>query len=344
MSKLLELLESDAKLVLEKIDFSELNNKKILLTGASGLLGTHLLVALFLLNKSNNLNIEVSAVIRSKPLSIHEELFGEKNITMLSGDLTSSDFLKEIPISDYIIHSAGYAQPSIFMSNPIKTIQLNTSTTIELLNRLNKNGKFVFMSSSEVYSGLEKVPFSENDIGTTNTNHPRSCYIEGKRCGEAIVNAYRENGVNAKSIRLSLAYGPGTRTDDSRVMSNFIQKAIKNKKIEMLDNGAAKRTYSYISDVVEYVFHILLKGSQNVYNVGGYSGVTISELAKKIGSIYNIPVIYPTLNNEVKGSPKEVKIDISRAEAEFGKKAYINFDCGLINTIKWYDELFKHNE
>ena len=97
-----------------------------------------------------------------------------------------------------------------FMQNPVKTLQLNTSTTLLLFEKLLPGGKFLFISTSELYSGLSHPPFTEQQIGTTNTTHPRACYIEGKRCGEAIVNAFREQGVNAKSARLALAYGPGT--------------------------------------------------------------------------------------------------------------------------------------
>ena len=89
---------------------------------------------------------------------------------------------------DFIIHAAGYGQPIRFVEDEIATIDINTRTTRELFNLLKTDGKYLFISTSEVYSGA-KTPYKESDIGTTTPQHPRACYIEGKRCGEAICSA-----------------------------------------------------------------------------------------------------------------------------------------------------------
>jgi len=143
------------------------------------------------------------------------------------------------------------------MEKSTKTLKLNTETTFYLFDKLKKNGKFLFLSTSEVYSGLANPPHKESEIGTTNTTHPRSCYIEAKRCGEAICNAHREKGVQSKSARLSLAYGPGTKPNDLRVINSFIQKALQGKR-ELLDQGEAKRTYCYKSDKTEIMETVLI--------------------------------------------------------------------------------------
>ena len=93
------------------------------------------------------------------------------------------------------------------MANPAATIKVNTTATATLLQKLRPGGAFLFLSSSEIYSGLKKSLVNESDIGTSTPLHPRSSYIEGKRCGEAICNAYRAQGVRAVSARLALAYG-----------------------------------------------------------------------------------------------------------------------------------------
>lgn len=197
------------------------------------------------------------------------------------------------------------------------------------------------MSTSEVYSGLPNPPYHENQIGTTNTTHPRSCYIEGKRCGEAICNAYRAQGVAAQSARLSLAYGPGTKSTDKRVINNFIFKAL-NGKIDLLDHGEAKRTYCYISDAVEILWHILLKGKEPIYNVGGNSKITIADLAKKIAAYTGAVVEFPqSLNSAMAGAPEDVSLDMSLVEKEFGKRDYVSLDEGLQRTIAWQRALYK---
>jgi len=205
---------------------------------------------------------------------------------------------------------------------------------------LNVNGKFLFISTSELYSGLPHPPYNESQIGTTNTTHPRSCYIEGKRCGEAICNAFRQNGVAAKSARLALAYGPGTRPDDKRVLNAFIEKAFKGK-ITLMDQGNAKRTYCYVSDAVEILWNILLKGTEPLYNVGGFSHTTISELAEKIGTYLNIPVEYPDKEQDLVGAPDDVYLDMNKVKQEFRKTDWVNFDEGLQRTINWQKELYK---
>jgi len=100
---------------------------------------------------------------------------------------------------DYILHCAGYGQPQMFAKDKIKTIHINTDNIPVLFSTLKPEGKFLFISTSELYSGL-KMPlggYAETDIGTTTPQHPRACYIEGKRCGEGIVTAYREQGYDA---------------------------------------------------------------------------------------------------------------------------------------------------
>ncbi|MFZ2975704.1 MAG: NAD-dependent epimerase/dehydratase family protein, partial [Candidatus Moraniibacteriota bacterium] len=212
--------------------------------------------------------------------------------------------------------------------------------TFATIDKLESGGKYLFISTSEVYSGLPKPPYKENQIGTTNTDHPRSCYIEGKRGGEAIVNAYRARGVSAKSARLALAYGPGTRKDDARVLNNFIQKALTKGKIELMDSGISPRTYLYVADAVEILFDILFKGSDGLYNVGGTSRTTIAKLAKLVGKNTKTPVIIPKDKVGLSGAPTDVRLDMTKAKKEFGKTNFIPLEEGLRRTIDWQRKLY----
>jgi nucleoside-diphosphate-sugar epimerase len=220
------------------------------------------------------------------------------------------------------------------MDDRIKTISINTTATAALLRRLENNGRFLFLSSSEVYSGSSSLSNSEVDIGTTDPSHPRACYIEGKRTGETIVNAARDSGINAASARLALAYGPGTRLDDQRVMNQLIVKGFHNK-ITLLDSGAAVRTYGYISDVVIMLLNILLSNQSAVYNVGGKSVTTIKELAIKIANVLGVPVKTPEIEAYMNHAPKTVGLDLGRVESEYDFKADTDFYMGLNKTIAW---------
>jgi nucleoside-diphosphate-sugar epimerase len=260
---------------------------------------------------------------------------------VLRGDLTDQKFLQNLPEADYIIHAAGYGQPGKFLQNPVKTLKVNTQATFTLLEKLLPEGKFVFISTGEVYSGSGKYPFKEEEMGTTTPSHDRGSYIESKRCGEAICNAYAKQGKQARSVRLSLAYGPGTKADDARVLNNFIAKAIRNGKIEMLDNGQAKRTYCYVTDAVKMILQVLFAGTERVYNVGGISDTNIAGLAKEIGRQIGVPVIFPKTDQSVNGAPTETKMDIGKYINEFHKGEFVSLEEGLKQTIAWQKILYQ---
>ncbi|MFZ2620999.1 MAG: NAD-dependent epimerase/dehydratase family protein [Minisyncoccia bacterium] len=336
MDKLAQIIIDDAKSSIKGVDFSQLKNKNVLITGASGLVGTYLLAGLL------KTGVKVYAVCQSKPEKYWEEISKGANATVIGGDLCDDDFVNKLPKADIIIHAGGYGQPGKFMENPLKTIKMNTAVTLKLFDKLNNSGKFLFMSTSEVYSGLSKPPFKETEIGTTNTDHPRSCYIEAKRCGEAIVSTLRSSGVDAKSVRLSLAYGPGTKKDDKRVLNSFIGRALTEKKINMMDDGSALRTYCYITDAVWMMWKILLEGKDNIYNVGGISRTTIADLAKLIGKNLKVPVNIPKSEKQaLVGAPEDVSLNLDKVKNEFGKKDFVSLEVGVKKTIEWQKVLYK---
>mgnify|MGYP001565156701 CR=1 FL=1 len=275
--------------------------KTLLLTGATGLIGTNFL--------------------KTMPSDVF--VFGigkEDNVAMY-------------PMADYIIHAGGYGQPAKFMADELATICVNTKTTLELLRKLKPDGKFLFISTSEVYSGAEP-PYKETDIGTTTPTHPRACYIESKRCGETICMAYRRMGYDVKIARLCLAYG-ATRKGDARVLNQLIEHGMDGK-IQLLDKGNSVRTYCYVEDAVGMMWDILLYGTQPLYNVGGYSKTTIAGLARKIGKILGAEVFLGKENKE--DAPEEVSVDVSLYEKEFGKRELVDLETGLKKTIRCYIE------
>lgn len=342
MNKLSGIILEDAERICRQVDFQGLEGKSVLITGASGLIGHYFLASLKYFSKKTGKKFKTIAIMQSAPPEYFKDFMDYKGAEIFRGDLSDEDFCRSLPKADFIIHAAGYGQPGRFMEDQVKTIKLNTAATFNLFDRLNENGKFLFLSTSEVYSGLTTPPFKEFEIGTTNTIHPRSCYIEAKRCGEAICNAYRAKGVSAKSARLSLAYGPGTKPGDKRVINNFIFKGLSGK-IDLIDQGLANRTYCYVSDAVEIMWHILIKGKEPIYNVGGFSKITIGDLAKKIGEYMKAAVIFPeNSGNSIIGAPDDVSLDMSKVMTEFNKKEFISLDEGLLRTIEWQKNLYKN--
>ena len=326
-----EIIENDIDIILSKVSLLPLKNKSILITGASGLLGMYFISCLKRLQTEYNLDVYlwIKSDIEKK-----FEYFFDFKCNIIQHDITDVSFFDSLVKFDYIIHSSGYGQPTKFVNNKIKTIQINTTSTIELLKLLKYDGKFLFISSSEVYNGLDKFEVTENEIGNINTDDPRSCYIESKKCGETICHSF--DNKNIKIARLSTCYGPGAKNDDSRVLGSLIKKSIMNDIIELLDGGQSIRTLCYITDVIEMMWNILLYGKEITYNVGGIYKLNILELAEKIGLYFNKTVKVPELSNELSGSPKIVNISIDKYKNEFNKNDFIDIDTGLKNTIRWH--------
>lgn len=343
MNKLIQIIEDDARKICQKVDLSEIKDKSILITGASGLMGHYYSACLKVSLAGNQSKAQVYCVAQ-RPPDYWYEFLDYPGAEVLFGDLTDHDFCQSLPEVDYIIHAAGYGQPGKFLSDPVRTLKLNSFTTFCLLEKLKLHGKFLFISSSEVYSGLANPPHKESEIGTTNTDHVRACYIEAKRCGEAICNAYRRRGVNAKSARVSLGFGPGTRPSDTRVLHSFIYRALKEGKIELMDSGQARRTYCYIADAVEMLWQILLNGKSAIYNVGGEAKTSIAELAQFIGEYLQVPVIFPKTLHAVEGAPLDVSLDLTKVKTEFGKTEFLPLAQALAITIEWQKALFEREQ
>jgi nucleoside-diphosphate-sugar epimerase len=340
INPLVSIVEEDARALIASVDLSNLAGKSILLTGASGLLGTYFLASLREQIRKHGTQLQVTAVVYSTLAAQLNSFLDFEGAHVVRGDLIDPDFVRGLGRFDYIIHAAGYGQPGLFMEDQVKTLKLNTSTTLALFDRLAADGQFLFLSTSEVYSGHPNPPYRETQIGTTNTTHARSCYIEAKRCGEAICNAYRARGVNASSARLALAYGPGTKLSDRRVLNAFVERGLTQGKITLQDMGSAKRTYCYVSDAIEILWNILLSGREPIYNVGGMSRTTIAELAVKVGNYLGVPVEFPTDSQELGGAPQDVYLDMSLVEREFKKDQYLSLDYGLARTIEWQKALY----
>ena len=314
------MIEQEAKQIVRQVNLKSLKGKTVMIAGASGLIGSYFLACLKQVRA-----VKVVAVIKSQPKAYWLKLADFKDVRIMRGDLTDLSFCQSLPRADVIIHAAGYGQPGRFLLKPLKTLKLYTLTTFFLLDKLKPGGKFLYISSSEIYS-------------SSDLDHPRICYIEAKRAGETICQAAKNQGVNVKICRLSLAYGPGTRKDDQRVLYQLIVAGLKGE-IQLLDNGRVMRTYCYVADSVEVMWQILLTGKETVYNVGGESRTSIADLAGKIGRYLKVKVIIPNKSAAKLGAPEDVRLDLSKIKKEFHKHKFVSLNEGLRRTINWLRQL-----
>lgn len=340
MSDLAAAIEVDASHTLDHIDPALLAGRSVLITGATGLIGVYLVAALRHANRRLECGVTIHAVSRSAPPNFLAPLFTGLRVHHHVADLADINACHALPAAHLVVHAAGYGQPGKFLQDPVRTILVNVAATSTLFKSMPEDGRLLFVSSSEVYSGATHAPHHETDIGTTDPAHPRASYIEGKRCGEALCHAWAMNGRHARIARLALAYGPGTRQDDQRVMNSLIRSGIQEGAISLLDHGLARRTYLYVTDAVAMLLSILLEGRETVYNVTGTSLVTIREMAQAIGRELDAPVSIPVEDVGLAGAPAEVSLDLGRYAREFTNSNFVPFEDGLRRTIAWQRRLY----
>lgn len=322
----------------KSIDLSKLDGGSVLVTGASGLVGTYFLGTLLTARDHGESIGNITVTTRSGVFP--KTNLNLSDVDVRTGDLGDWDFANSLPEADLIVHAAGYGQPGKFLSDPMLTIRINTFATEVLLRKTRPGGRFLFVSSSEVYSGLDSPEYSETQIGTTNTNHPRAPYIEAKRCGETYTSlASQYFGIRSTSARLALAYGPGVGMTDERVLNQFVKGALTSRKIEMKDTGIARRTYCYVTDAIRLMFAALLIGDEDVYNIGGISRTSIQELAILIGEMTGADVVVPEVGAGLKGAPQDVRLNIEKVLRLVDDKSFIDMREGLLRTISWYQQL-----
>lgn len=332
-----EVILNDIKKILNKKYFF-FTNKDVLVLGGTGLVGQYFIAFFFLLLKTNQTPKSLTISYKNNLPNYLKFLKKNRKIKFIKNDISK---LKKNNFKEYdcIIFSAGYGQPSKFLDNPVETIDINTSSLKFFISKLKKGGKFLYLSSSEIYNKNKKKIINENDIGFTNTDDPRACYIEAKRCGETISNIYNKKfNLDIKIIRLCLTYGPGAKKNDARVLYEFINRSLKDDKLYVNDAGLAIRRYIYIVDAIKMMLNIMLYGKGIVYNISGKEKITIGKLAKEIGKILNKQVYFKK-RPSLEGAPKNISLSIKKYEDEFGKLKLLKMREGLKKTIEWCKKL-----
>lgn len=318
-------------------NLAQLKDKTILITGASGLIGSNLVAYLDYLNQREKLNLKIIAIHRSP---LEKWMPQSTKIRYIQLDLTKDRILNNLKFQ-YLIHAATYAQPKKFLEYPKETVSLNTELLFDLLEQSEKNRATVlYLSSAEIYGEIDRshIPTKESYFGNVNTLSDRAIYAESKRLAETICFSFSKK-IKIKIARALIAYGPGVKYDDKRVISEFIKKAQEDGEITMMDEGLAERTFCFITDMIEMLLNIMLSGREIVYNVCGKDTTTIKNLAKLIAKITQVKFNYKFKEGAVKGTPLILTLDNNRYLSELKKKAFVSLNEGLAITSEWFRNL-----
>lgn len=315
---------------------------KVLVTGATGLIGS-CIIDLLMLSNEHGRQFEVYALGRSmEKLSARFEAF--KQSTRLH--FIEQDIMKPLDSGisyDYIIHGASNADPRNYALYPAETMLINLEGAKNILNycKENKETKVLLMSTFEVYGNTGKDIYSETDCGVLDINKIRSCYPESKRCMEIMTRCYvDEYGVKAVIGRLCSIYGPTMAIDDRKAHAQFIRNGLNGEKIVLKSKGEQRRTYCYVIDAVTGLLCVLAKGTiGEAYNVANENAVvSIAEVASTVAEIAGTSVIMQLPDDfEKKGysTPQNCILDNGKLK-QLGWNGNYDIQKGISETLTIY--------
>ena len=298
-----------------------------LITGGAGFLGSHLVSRLM------NLGQIVICLDNYSTGSRHnlEEWLNHPRFTLIEHDIIDSIDL----IVDRIWHLACPASPVHYQKDPIKTSKTNFLGTLNMLNLAHqRNARFLFTSTSEVYGDPHIHPQPENYWGSVNPIGVRACYDEGKRLAEALCFDYhRMLDVDIRVVRIFNTYGPRMSFKDGRVMSNFITQALMNRKLTLYGDGTQTRSFCYVDDLIDGLILMMNHDYIGPVNLGNPLELTILQLAELIIQEIN-PKLEICFKSLPQDDPKQRQPVIDIAKNHLGWHPQINIKEGLSLTIQ----------
>ena len=286
------LYKADIKTVLSISGIDFLQGKSFLITGATGLIGVHLIDALMQLG-----GVSVYAVGRNRQKAIDRlgEYFDNPLFHFIEQDVCEP-FSASLNV-DYIIPLASNTHPLAYSKYPIETIRTNVRGAENALELAYSCGATVlYPSTVEVYgNAFDQHPMPEGFTGSLNLSTSRSCYTESKRVCEAMCQSYiAEHGIRILIVRLSRVFGPTMLESDSKASSQFIKKALAGEDVVLKSNGEQSYSYTYVSDAVAAILHVLINGENGVaYNISNENcDVKLKEFAQICAEITGKTVVY----------------------------------------------------
>lgn len=314
-------------------------NKRILVTGGAGFLGSHLC------EKLVNAGHEVLCIdnFYTGTKQNLRQLVTSPRFEILRHDITFPLYVEV----DEIFNLACPASPVHYQSDPVQTTKTSVHGSINMLGLAKRlNAKILQASTSEVYGDPEVHPQDETYWGRVNPIGPRSCYDEGKRCAETLFFDYRrQHNLSIKVARIFNTYGPRMRSNDGRVVSNFIVQALTGRPITIYGDGKQTRSFCYVDDLIDGLIRLMETGDDvtGPINLGNPTEFTMMELAERVidltGSRSNIEFSALPVDD-----PKQRQPNISLARNTLGWSPSVSLHDGLKKTIAYFEQLMSADE
>ncbi|KAJ5287064.1 hypothetical protein N7478_002750 [Penicillium angulare] len=318
----------------------EITHLRILVTGAAGFLGSHLVD--FLLKKGHQV-IGIDSFQTGSPANL-EHLEKNSKFKLISHNIQMPLEGLGLENIDQIFNLACPASPIHYQRDPISTLK-TCFQGIENILELAKANKICVLhtSTSEVYGDPQVHPQPESYWGNVNPFGARSCYDEGKRVAEALCYAYQEKypDLQIRIARIFNTYGPRMAHSDGRVVSSFIGDALAGQPIKITGDGTATRSFQYITDCVEGLYRLMNSDYAAPVNIGNPGEFKIREFAEIIVDMVaelGMPRVPITYLPRPADDPNTRKPDITRAKEVLGWEPEVKLKDGLVETIKWHME------
>ena len=331
------------------LPWNKLENRCILITGASGLIGRLLVDVLMYRNENFGMNCTVFAIGRNtdKAKKMFADIWDNELFKFSSHDINKPLEL-EIGKVEYVVHMASNTHPIAYSTDPIGTVSANVIGTNNLLEFAVEHNtiRFLFASSNEIYGENrgDKEFFNEHYCGYIDCNTMRASYPESKRCGEALCQAYKkQKGLDVVIPRLTRTYGPTMLVTDTKAVSQFIRKAIAGENIVLKSAGTQYYSYTYVADAVSGLLTVLLKGeSGEAYNIADEkSDIMLKDLAAILAQIAGKEVVFE-LPDEIEkagySTATKARLDGSKLKA-LGWKAKYDIKSGRETNIEILKEM-----
>ncbi|MDA8695248.1 SDR family oxidoreductase [Alphaproteobacteria bacterium] len=307
--------------------------KKILITGGSGFLGSHLCEKL--LNSKSHILCVDNYFTSSKKNIYH--LLDFPNFEILRHDITFPLYAEV----DEIYNLACPASPIHYQKDPVQTLKVNIMGSVNMLGLAKRTKAKIFQAStSEVYGDPKVSPQKEIYWGNVNPIGIRSCYDEGKRAAEALFFDYhRQHKIPIKVGRIFNTYGPRMSVNDGRVVSNFIVQCLKNKPITIYGDGSQTRSFCFVDDLIDGIFKLMnsKKSIIGPINLGNPNEITIYQIASTIKEIIGSKskISYKKLPSD---DPMQRRPDITLAKKTLNWKPLVSLENGLKKTINYFEK------